>query len=552
MVQLAFFVGEAVEVWSNSQGQYLRGVVQKIVSAHDNVVDRGERVPPGSIFVEYAGSAKWIMERDVTRLIRKVVEPAPAPPLYAVDATPSPPRRMSDGASGQQVPLCKWGCGHQVQPGLTRNLNPYDTCCKKCGMSQGMGGHDPNCPGPPGGGPQTQIPPSPTQGAGGGLGKKLAPAAAGNVHGGHQQNQAPTNTNTANKARKGFGKNRQISSRIRDTVASFPVPEIERMSGSTDLMQRYVREHLQMFGSAGASSKHLRYDEFLKSYAHFCQQMLVDDDLERQWAASSGPPGSGGGTTSVRPALKPSSLIEPGELLSFYREVIAENLATTLKPGKLEIHRKMLIRQNNGRLESFYTLGKKLGEGSFGSVHLVEPKYAAAHHINHVNAQGDGQNNGHQTKINQNPPSTRPQHQKKVCKTIKLDGFNEGSTLKELLEEIHIMADLDHPNVVKVFEYFKSANKLQVILELCEGGELWDRFKKYERAADVGAKEQWIYMTVLQILRALAFMHDTVRIAHKGEAGFIVGGFMSFGFIDLWVWLSFLYYSVRMLNYSGR
>merc|ERR1719376_445776 len=38
-------------------------------------------------------------------------------------------------------------CGRYVQPGLTRNLNQYDSCCKKCSVSRGDGTHDANCQG---------------------------------------------------------------------------------------------------------------------------------------------------------------------------------------------------------------------------------------------------------------------------------------------------------------------------------------------------------------------------------------------------------------------
>ena len=53
--------------------------------------------------------------------------------------------------------MCKWNCGCQVQPGFTRNLNAYDTCCKKCSQTKGQGGHDANCPGPPGSRPIFQM-----------------------------------------------------------------------------------------------------------------------------------------------------------------------------------------------------------------------------------------------------------------------------------------------------------------------------------------------------------------------------------------------------------
>ena len=32
---------------------------------------------------------------------------------------------------------CKFGCSRCIAPGLTRNGNPYDTCCRGCAISKG-------------------------------------------------------------------------------------------------------------------------------------------------------------------------------------------------------------------------------------------------------------------------------------------------------------------------------------------------------------------------------------------------------------------------------
>jgi serine/threonine protein kinase len=46
--------------------------------------------------------------------------------------------------------------------------------------------------------------------------------------------------------------------------------------------------------------------------------------------------------------------------------------------------------------------------------------------------------------------------------------------LDSLRNEVNIMKMLDHPNVVKLYETFEEENKLHLVLELCEGGDLFE------------------------------------------------------------------------------
>ncbi len=45
-------------------------------------------------------------------------------------------------------------------------------------------------------------------------------------------------------------------------------------------------------------------------------------------------------------------------------------------------------------------------------------------------------------------------------------------------DEIEIMKMLEHPNVIKVYEIFEEESMLYLVLELCEGGDLFDFIKK--------------------------------------------------------------------------
>lgn len=41
--------------------------------------------------------------------------------------------------------------------------------------------------------------------------------------------------------------------------------------------------------------------------------------------------------------------------------------------------------------------------------------------------------------------------------------------------EVKILQTLDHPNVIKMFEFFENDDSIYLILEKCDGGELFDR-----------------------------------------------------------------------------
>jgi len=59
------------------------------------------------------------------------------------------------------------------------------------------------------------------------------------------------------------------------------------------------------------------------------------------------------------------------------------------------------------------------------------------------------------------------------CLDLGLVETDEG--LQQLREEIAIMCQLDHPNIVRLEEVYESHNEIYLVQELCLGGELFDR-----------------------------------------------------------------------------
>ncbi len=64
-----------------------------------------------------------------------------------------------------------------------------------------------------------------------------------------------------------------------------------------------------------------------------------------------------------------------------------------------------------------------------------------------------------------------------AIKTIDLCKIR-ADQLDSLRDEVNIMKMLDHPNVIKLYETFEEENKLHLVLELCDGGDLFEFIMK--------------------------------------------------------------------------
>jgi len=83
--------------------------------------------------------------------------------------------------------------------------------------------------------------------------------------------------------------------------------------------------------------------------------------------------------------------------------------------------------------------------------------------------------------------------------------------LDDLRNEIRIMAELDHPNIIRIEEYFETASHVYIIMELCTGGDLLSRIYK-EKVLHFS--EHKACELVKMMLSALRYMHDR-GIVHR-------------------------------------
>ena len=111
---------------------------------------------------------------------------------------------------------------------------------------------------------------------------------------------------------------------------------------------------------------------------------------------------------------------------------------------ELQFNKHNFISITKDSLTDFYKIIKIMGEGGFGKVYEVENKKTLEHF---------------------------------ACKKLSKININN---LDKLKNEISILSQADHPNIIKIFEVYESNRSLYIIMELCKGGEL---FKKITERA---------------------------------------------------------------------
>ena len=136
----------------------------------------------------------------------------------------------------------------------------------------------------------------------------------------------------------------------------------------------------------------------------------------------------------------------------------------------------ILIKQSEGEPAEYYENIKTLGEGSFGLVYLGK------HRISGV---------------------------ERAIKNIDKDQANlSKEEERTLIKEINILKTLDHPNIMKVYEYFNTPDCFSIVSELCTGGELFKKIENNNLSENVGK------YVMKQLLSAVAFCHKN-GIIHR-------------------------------------
>ena len=129
-----------------------------------------------------------------------------------------------------------------------------------------------------------------------------------------------------------------------------------------------------------------------------------------------------------------------------------------------------IIRKNNKKPNDNYIISKSLGEGGFGSVVKV---------------------------IHKNTGQVR------AMKIIPKNNLKQGYTEEEIFREINILKKLEHPYIMKLYEFYSDEEYFYLINEFCSEGDLSEKLRKVGRF-----EEKLVKLLMFQIFSAVWYLHS--------------------------------------------
>jgi len=79
-----------------------------------------------------------------------------------------------------------------------------------------------------------------------------------------------------------------------------------------------------------------------------------------------------------------------------------------------------------------------------------------------------------------------------------------------ILKEVQIMRQLDHPNIVKLIDFSEAKQYYYIILELCPGGELFHQIVRLTYFSEDLSRH-----TIIQVAKALQYLHEEAGVVHR-------------------------------------
>ncbi len=151
-------------------------------------------------------------------------------------------------------------------------------------------------------------------------------------------------------------------------------------------------------------------------------------------------------------------------------EALKENTPLPKNLIDLKIQTKDLIQKRLDDVFEHYEKISELGSGAYGIVYKVK------------------------NKVSDNL---------RAMKVISKELIQSGVDSNEISNEIKILSRLDHPNIMKIYEFFEDKNNFYIITEYCDEGDLASKMDKEGKFSELVVK---YFMN--QVFIAISYLHS--------------------------------------------
>lgn len=143
--------------------------------------------------------------------------------------------------------------------------------------------------------------------------------------------------------------------------------------------------------------------------------------------------------------------------------------------SNIKVKANQFVMQHAGKLRDHYRIGKMLGSGAFGEVRVCVQRESG---------------------------------QQRAVKVLRKSHMDEDEK-KMLFNEINNLKDLDHPNILKMYEFFEDDKRYYIVTDICKGGELFDEIVARGKFTENDAA-----CLMKQVLSCINYCH-TNHIMHR-------------------------------------
>ena len=148
-----------------------------------------------------------------------------------------------------------------------------------------------------------------------------------------------------------------------------------------------------------------------------------------------------------------------------------------MEENQVKFGKKTFVNFNTRSIRDCYEVLSKLGKGGYGTVYQVKNKTTGGLF---------------------------------ACKKLSKLSIQDQ---EKFMREIKILIKTDHPNIIKLYDIFESANSLYLIMEQCNGGELFDKITLHIENEEMYTEKEAAEI-IKQVMSAVEYCHNN-EICHR-------------------------------------